>query len=55
MQAKRKEPWWKPEVGSMKLNVCSDIAGDGKGEELGIIARDGWGEMIQAWSVAKEA
>lgn len=55
VQAKRKEPWWKPEMGSMKLNVCSDIAGDGKGEGLGIIARDGWGEMIQAWSVAKEA
>lgn len=47
VQVERREPWQKPKMRSIELNVCFDIAADGKGEGMGIIAKDGWGEIIQ--------
>lgn len=54
MQVEPPEPWQKLVTGTIKLNVCSDTAVDGKAGGLGIIARDSRGDMLQAWSMARK-
>lgn len=38
----------------MKLNVSSDLSADGTSTGLRVIARDRQGDMIQAYSVARD-
>lgn len=39
----------------MKLNVCSECAADGRGEGIGIIARDDQGELVQVGQLLGKA
>ena len=48
------ECWQKPELGTLKLNVCSECEGIGDDVGVGITARDDGGNLVQTWAIAKE-